>query len=348
MAFAYKPSHSKTWRIGFYDELTGKFKSISTKTRNEAEARRKTKIFTAEKRLNLRQTNLIKSADRTIKLSESLTLFFSQKNIRPSTKRAYQLAVNHFIKSAGDKYLYLYERIDAMGFNSFLNAKTRKGKEDTQQKITTNTKANYTRHLYALFQWLHKNKFIKENIIEKIKSEKLQVESIPPSELAEIFTAMKDVNLKQNLDLIKLKYFGAFRAEELLNVCAEDIDLKAKVLRIRNFKGNRVDEIPMVTDLYEHLQQMDLPKTGRITKLSYNGLRSVWRRVMARLLKDKKIKTEYSLHHLRKARGTDLANSGVSPFFLHKFMRHENIKTTMDYYIKVDLKKMEDEINSKL
>lgn len=57
---------------------------------------------------------------------------------------------------------------------------------------------------------------------------------------------------------------------------------------------------------------------------------------------------DYNLHQLRKTRGTDLANKGVNPLFLHKFMHHENIKTTMDYYIRVDMKMMEADINEKL
>ena len=348
MAFAYKPPHSKTWRIGYYDDVTRKFKSKSAKTRIEAEARRKAKDISAEKRLNIRQVNLIKSADRTIKLSDGLKLFFSQKNIKPKTQRAYQLAVDHFIKAVGNKYLYQYNTGDGIFFNDFLKKRTRKGKDKIEQSLATNTKANYTRHLSALFQWFIKSKFISENFINKIKSEKKQVEAIPPEDLKKVFDAMSDKNLKKNLDLIKLKYYAAYRAEELLNSTKEDFDFKANVIRIRNFKGNRIDEIPMVKDLREHLSQMELPKSGRLTKMSYEGLRSLWRRVMNRLLKDDLIKKEYSLHQLRKARGTDLANSGVSPFFLHKFMRHENIKTTMDYYVRIDLKKMEDEINSKL
>lgn len=56
--------------------------------------------------------------------------------------------------------------------------------------------------------------------------------------------------------MIKLKYYAAYRAEELLNASVSDFDFKNKIVKINNFKGNRVDEIPMVQDLYEHLKQM--------------------------------------------------------------------------------------------
>lgn len=348
MAFHYKPPHSKTWRIGFYDDITKKPRSISAKTRSEAEAKRKAKDFSAERRLNIQQEQYLKTRDRSIKLSEGLELYFSQKKLKPNTIQSYKLAVKQFISVTGDKYLYRYSRIDGINFNNYLNNHTRKGTKNTQQHISQNTKANYTRHLYSLFHWFVKNKLIKENIIEKFKIEKKQVETIPPEELKTIFKAFEGVNLKKNRDLIMLKYFAAYRAEELLSAKTEDFNFNTRIVKISNLKANRVDEIPMVDDLYQHLQQMDLPKSGKITKLNYQGLRSVFRRVQARLIKKNTISNEYTLHQLRKSRGTDLANQGISPLFLHKFMRHENIKTTMDYYIKVDLQKMAAEINSKL
>lgn len=232
--------------------------------------------------------------------------------------------------------------------NNHLNKQMRKGPGNHQLHIAQNTKANYTRHLYSFFQWLVKNKFIKENIIEKFKVEKKIVETIPTEDLQIIFDFLNNHNSKINCDLIKLKYYAAYRAEELLSARAEDFDFKSKIVRINNNKADRLDEIPMVNDLYKHLQQMNIPESGKITKLKYEGLRSFWKRAQSKLIENGLIKKEYTLHQLRKARGTDLANQGVGPLFLHKFMRHENIRTTMDYYIKVDLKKMADEINSKL
>lgn len=42
----------------------------------------------------------------------------------------------------------------------------------------------------------------------------------------------------------------------------------------------------------------------------------------------------YTLHQIRKTRGTKLANSGIDCLFLQQFMRHENFANTQQYYIK--------------
>lgn len=343
MAFAYKPPHSKTWRIGFYDELTKKFKSISAKTREEKEAKRIAKDKTAKQRLKIKSENLIKNPDRALKLKVVLNLYAVAKNIKPKTKQAYETAIDHLISAATDKPLFRFSKTDNLLLHKRLNELTTKRRGNGNSiPLSVNTKANYTRHLFSFFKWLKDQDYIQENIITKIKSEKKSVEIISQEDLTTIFSALNQHTEKRNCDLIKLKYYAAYRAEELLKASVEDYDFKNKIVRVNNFKGNRIDEIPMVQDLFNHLKQMELPKTGRISQLKYMGLRSSWRRLMVTL------KMNYNLHQLRKTRGTDLANKGVNPMFLHKFMRHENIKTTMDYYIRVDMKMMEAEINSKL
>lgn len=44
MAFIYKPSHSQTYRIGYYDNVTGTTRSISAKTKDKRLATEKLKI----------------------------------------------------------------------------------------------------------------------------------------------------------------------------------------------------------------------------------------------------------------------------------------------------------------
>lgn len=343
MAFAYKPTYSKTWRIRYYDPLTKKPVSISARTRDKKEAERIAKDLTAKHRLKIRTSNFIQNPNRALKLKDALELYTVARNIKPKTKQAYTIAIDHLISAATDKPLFKFTRSDMMLLHQRLNGITTKRRgNDKEIPISINTKANYTRHLFSFFKWLKEQDYIQENIITKIKPEKKSVEIISTEDLKIIFKALEDHTEKRNQDLIKLKYYAAYRAEELLKASVEDYDFKNKIVRVNNFKGNRVDEIPLVDDLYKHLLSMDLPKSGRISHLKYMGLRSAWRRVMETL------KMNYNLHQLRKTRGTELANKGVNPLFLHKFMRHENIKTTMDYYIRVDMKMMADDINEKL
>ena len=55
MAFVYKPPHSQTYRIGYYDNDTQKSRSISAKTKDIRIAKKICKDFDATVRLNLNQ-----------------------------------------------------------------------------------------------------------------------------------------------------------------------------------------------------------------------------------------------------------------------------------------------------
>ena len=342
MAYAYKPKQSKTWRIAFYDPITRKLTSISAHTYNQAEAKRQARDLSAKHRLRLTTSNLINNPNRQLTIFQALKIYSSHKKLKEKSNKAYRIACEHLIAACGDKPLFQFNKSDNLILHQHLNDRKINRGKSSEKKLSTNSIANYTRHLYSLFKWLKEQDFIHENIISKTKTELKKVEVISEQDLELIFSHSKKHCEKRNSDLILLKYYAAYRAQELLMAKAEDFDFKNKIVTINNFKANRQDQIPMVNDLFEHLKQMNLPPSGRITELKYEGLRSVWDRLMDRL------QMNYSLHQLRKTRGTQLANKGVNPIFLQKFMRHENIKTTMDYYIRIDLMKMEKEINEKL
>ena len=130
---------------------------------------------------------------------------------------------------------------------------------------------------------------------------------------------------------------------ELTKIKASDFDLTTMVMSVNNLKGNRIDKIPIPTDLHIHLLEMKLQPEGYIFPfLNYNKLKSAWRRCMDAL------KLNYNMHQLRKTRGTRLAENGLSPFYLKQFMRHESLKTPERYYIFVNINKAREEINQNL
>jgi len=348
MAFHYLPKGSKVYHIGFYDSLTGKSRHISAKTRSEAEAKRLAKQKTAELRLHIRDERLIKPSDHKYKLSEAYNFYTTQRNLSVKTDKAYSVALRTLYKAVGDKLLYRYTRQDYFKLIHYLNSKN----------LAQNSKANYTRHLNTIFNWLVKNKFIQNNFFDKIKEEKKEVDPIPLDELEIIFSYLKTLKDKKYYSIIKSKYLGAYRLGEIVNAEYSDYDFENKIVHIRNSKGKRVDKIPLVKDFRTHLLSCKLQTTGRAYNLSYEALTSFWQRMTTKLsqideaaepeLAKYKIKKKYGLHQLRKARGTYLANIGVNPLFLQKYMRHKNFATTQQYYIKINIDLARNNIDDKL
>ena len=75
MAFVYKPPHSQTYRIGYYDAGTQTAKSISAKTKDKSEAKKICKNFTARHRLNIDNKKPLRVEGGTLKLSEAFKIF---------------------------------------------------------------------------------------------------------------------------------------------------------------------------------------------------------------------------------------------------------------------------------
>ena len=337
MAFIYKPNHSKTFRIGF--KQFGKFKSVSTGTTDFSQAKKFKKDFEAKQRLNLIRSEFERPQDHKIKLSEAVEIFFNQKELAESSKTTYRIAIDHLIKASGDKFLFQYSNNDFFKLiDSFRKNKTHKG-----EVLSKNSTAIYSRHIYALFNFLLKENFIKENPMRRIPPDKKEVEPVPPVDLEIILQELKRKKMLKQFNFISLIYFCAFRLNEAINAEAEDFDLKRRTVRVRNQKGKRIDFIPMPEDLFQFLIRSDLPKAGRLFDYKCNSsVKSFWKTV------NKTCGFNYKIHQIRKARGTDLANAGVEPLFLQKFMRHSDFRTTQQYYLKIDLQKAAADINAKI
>lgn len=337
MAFIYKPKNSKTFRIGF--KVEGKFKSLTTGTTDYSEAKKFKKDFEAKQRLNLFRNDFQRPEDHRFKLSDALQIFLDQKQLAEKSIQSYKTAVDHLVASSGDKYLFQFSNKDFFKLiDRFKKIQTR-----TKTPLSKNSMANYSRHLFALFNFLVKENFIKENPIRKIAGERKEVEPIPAADLEKILDHLKKKKMIKQFNLIKLIYLCAFRISEAIRAEVEDFDLIRKTVQIKNEKGKRVDLIPMPDDLYQFLLFADLPKAGRLFNYkSTDSTKSFWKNA------NDACGLKYSLHQIRKARGTDLANAGVEPLFVQKFMRHNDFRTTQQYYLKIDINKAADDINRKI
>ncbi len=327
---AYLRKRDRIYHIIYFNEF-GERHSFTTKKIKLAQAERELEKFRAKRTLGLP----IDEPNRTHKhlFSEVVNEFLNlDKDRSPETIKIYKSVNNQWKKLAGDKNLTAYSKDDWKNFKSLLE------KSDKAQP----TIANYSRHLFIEFQFFLKKKYIKENPITHIKAEDKEPEPIEMFHynLIRRYYFMRG-QFKQ-FDLVSLLFLCALRITEGINMEGSDFDFKNKIIYIRNRKGKRIDKIPMLKDIEEHLLQMEIPEGRLFNYASRDAFQSTWNTA-----------NDYwgfndTLHSLRKARGSQLANSGVEPLFLQKFMRHKDIRTTMKFYVKIDLAKMRNGIDDKL
>lgn len=322
MAFVYKPPHSQTYRIGYYCNTDKKSKSISAKTKDKRTALKFCKDFTAKRRLNIKDDNITRLLGGTIKLSEAVKIYLAQEPRKPKTITAYNTALSHFYKVAGDKPVWDYTKFHYYALIDHFK----------KENLSVNSVANYTRHLHAIFNWLLDEEFITKNIIKRKKPVKTDVVPIPPEDLQKILNYLLEKKKIKQYNLVKIKFLCAFRIGEVIYCRGEDFDVKNHTVFVRNYKGNREEQISMLDDIKEFVENADLPKQGRWFNYTHpDSARSFWKTMM------KELNFHYTFHQLRKSRGTQLANGKAAPLFLQQFMRHKDFKTTQQYYIKTNV-----------
>ncbi|OGU58261.1 MAG: hypothetical protein A2V66_03480 [Ignavibacteria bacterium RBG_13_36_8] len=332
MAFLKK--RGKYFYIYYYDKSIGKLRGFSLKQTDKSIAKQELKTFEANYNLKLLPRNFT-FIPKTLLLSAAKDLYLKEKNYEsPNTADAYKYAVQIFIIHCKDNPVEYYSRNEHNYFVSKL-------KERNYSQYSIN---NYVTHLFILFNWLIKKKYITENPFIRIKiMGKNEVKPIPFPDLEKIYNNLTERKLIKHYNLVKLTYLCAFRKSESIACRKEDFDLKNKIIYVRNLKGKRIDTIPMLSDIEDFLKSLDMTGTGLLFQYSgTHSTKSFWRTV------NKKLEFNYTFHQLRKTRGTFLANKGIEPLFLQKFMRHRDFRTTQQYYIKIEIDQARKRMNEKI
>jgi len=190
-----------------------------------------------------------------------------------------------------------------------------------------NTVAAYLDYLSMLFDYLIAHKWVETNPVTTLKKIEMPIRVIPEETFNKILNACQE---HQKVYLTVLWNTG-LRKVEAANLRGENFDFKNNILNVWNQKENRWDQIPLSENFVNYIQPKI--KEGRLFNM-YNTRNSFkfWWKWQDRL----ELQEKYSLHDIRRTFGTRMAKK-LSPYELQKVMRHKSIKTTMKYYIYVEL-----------
>lgn len=140
------------------------------------------------------------------------------------------------------------------------------------------------------------------------------------NQLQEILERFKDTD-PRNTTLLWIALNTGGRAQEVLNICAEDLDPSEKTVFIRGLKDSDDRDIPLPPWLFKRLQAL-APASGRIFPFTYNRFRQIWQ--MYRPVKKK-------LHCLRHTFAINLYRKTKDIRLLQVALGHRNWNNTMIY-----------------
>jgi integrase len=339
MKFLDKQDKHGRWIYQYWDKSKQQSRYAHLGTADKKEALKRFKIKQAEELVYLRNPHAVKVSG-SVYLSELAKEYIRLSKITIKSKLNYWNSVKNFINACKDKPIGMY---GAKDWFIFLDHANNKG-------FAADTTATNAAHLRAIVNYAIKVKYIKESFIGEFSFKgKQEITVIPPDELRDFLIYCKIRNYKYYYYLMHT-YTLALRPAEGLYLRWEYVNMESEEVKIINSKRARFDVIPMINDVKEFylfhgykdvgLIHGDIPTSQAVTLF--------FKRAVKAYEKDKKKKFPYTLNMLRKTRGTQLANAGVRPFDLMRFMRHRDFKTTEKYYVKIDLSDMKNRINEDL
>ena len=208
-------------------------------------------------------------------------------------------------------------------------------------------------NLNTFFNWLNNNEYITRNPccpIKPFKYEKKKKSALSTMELEKLRLACKN-----NYDraVIEVLYSTSCRVSELVDIRMDDVDLAKGEISIRHGKGNKFRNsylspkaILAIQDYlsdrdyqYEYLFEKSKKPYGQLTT------RSIEQRVSE--IKER-AGIDVSPHKMRRTSATHLFERGMPIEEIKEFLGHENIETTLGYYVNIDKNKVKADHNKYL
>jgi len=307
-------------------KLLEKPKGISTKIKSKRKSEILLKVIKDEIVLKRNANQYLNNSPiKNLLFSEVLEKYIKHKKkegeaLSEKTISIYDKALKRFYKVLEDKLVTEYTKED---YDTFV---------DGMSDVSQNTRAMYTTRISALFKYLVNDEYLIRNNFRTVKEEEKVIKIIPKEKHEELLEYAKGTIF---YDKVMLMYLGAFRANEALSITYSNI--KEDSIKIIG-KGGKYGEIPITNEMRKFLEtKPDLSKEFR-----YASIRQFFSRA------SKKLKYKILSHDMRRYQLSRMANKGVNIYFVKNYARHSNIKTTLKYYVGVDLKKMQNEIDQKL
>jgi len=213
-------------------------------------------------------------------------------------------------------------------------------------KKKQNTKRNYYKVLKKFLNFLFEYNYclpFKLNKEVVISSEIRPIEIFNEEDIIKIFKSLS-TRSRNFQTLIHLLFYTGLRPSDVINIKAEDIDLKNKTLRYYSIKTDEHFIVPIHNDLVPLLEQR-IAEVGDDALLDYSNATNM-SKAFRRYLVDIDIKPKkYTLRTFRKSFISNAYKSGIDLAMVSKLVGHKQITTTARYYNKIEIGQQHQSIN---
>jgi site-specific recombinase XerD len=271
--------------------------------------------------------------------TQSLQLFLRAlqgQNFSPKTLRAYGDDLSQFLGWVENNRVDWdtpthFDRADIEGFMQYLAAK----------RLTGVTRVRKLAAIRKFFTFLEENKILAANPANTVKGARRE-EKEPNILYKEQYKALLFEASDNIRDYAIIQTFlqTGIRLSELASLRAEDVDLEHRNLTVRQGKGKKDRQIPLVDDVLKALRNYVRYRNTQLILdddtffLAKNGTSlnvSTVKYTVAKYVKKAGIRKKVSVHTLRHTFGAHKADKHMSVATLQELMGHKKKETTLKY-----------------
>jgi site-specific recombinase XerD len=258
------------------------------------------------------------------------------QNYSPKTLRAYGDDLSQFLEWVKKNRVDFdiparFSRGDIEGFMQYLAAK----------RMTGVTRVRKLAAIRKFFAFLEENSILAANPAHTVKGARRE-EKEPNILYKEQYKALLYEASDNIRDYAIIQTFlqTGIRLGELANLRVEDVDVEHRNLTVRQGKGKKDRQIPLVDDVvkalrnYLRYRNTELIVDDKILFLAKNGTSlnvSTVKYTVAKYVKKAGIRKKVSVHTLRHTFGAHKADKHMSLATLQELMGHKKKETTLKY-----------------
>ena len=273
-------------------------------------------------------------------LNEYLSVLRLERNLSENTISSYKSDLTSLINFLEQEKVNDLSQININHITSFFNSLNKLG-------LTSTTSARYFSSTKGFFNYLHLNKYLEENPVERLSSPKLS-KNLPVvltvDEINSIID-LPDTSNKLGLrdkSLLELLYACGTRVTEIINLKISDLFFKEEIIRVFG-KGSKERVVPIGSSAIHWVEEYLLKsrpllerklKSENIVFLNNRGMKlsrmGVWK-IINRYTTQSGVKREVHPHTFRHSFATHLLEGGADLRAVQEMLGHADISTTQIY-----------------
>lgn len=257
----------------------------------------------------------------TMMLLDEYLMECEYKKLSKKTITNYKRILEHFINTTGATDVKQLNKLLVKGYINNL-------------QLSISSKNQYIRTLSAFINWIQDEYDVDLHIKLKRLKENRAIKYTPSDdEIDELLRAYDNKSFLgcRNKTIISCLVYLGLRAEELLNLRKDDVDLKNGIITVRKRKGNIDQQLPINNELklQLHKYMTRYPLDTELLFVSRN-LNKLEVSHLHYLLK--KVNPKINPHSLRRACCTRMLKAGIPLIMVSRYMNHSSIEVTNSYY----------------